>query len=126
MFAKLLLLSVICSVVSVILKPVKPEFSILVGLSFAVIFIYSVCEPMSEIFLELSGFSQYIKNGSEILTRVLKIITVAYATEIAAEISRSAGETAIAKKVEIAGRIYAARIVLPIFSLLMDVIKNVL
>ena len=126
MLIKIILLSFVCSLISVILKSVKPEYSLLTGIVFGVVFVYIISEPLSDIFVELNLFSQYIKGGEDVLKRVFRIITVAYATEIAAEISRSAGEGAIAKKVEIAGRIYAAQIVLPVFSLLMDVIKNVL
>ena len=126
MLAKVICLSLICALISIILKPVKPEYSLLVNLSYGILFVYIVSEPLSEVFLSLGDFSEYIQGGEEIFKRIFRIIIVAYVSEIGAEIARSAGESAIAKKVEIAGRICAAQVVLPIFTLLMSVIKNVL
>ena len=126
MLIKIVFLSIICSLISIILKSVKPEYSLFVSIAFCIIFIHIISEPLADVFIQLGSFSEYIQGGDEMLKRILRIITVAYTSEIAAEISRSAGESAIAKKVEIAGRIYAAQIIMPIFTILMDVIKNVL
>lgn len=126
MLLKIILLSVVCALISVILKPIRPEYSLLVNISYGIIFVYLICEPLYDVFANLESFSSYIKGGDDILKRIFKIITVAYTSEIVAEICRSAGESSIAKKVEIASRIYAAHIIIPIFSLLMGVIKNVL
>lgn len=126
MLTKILCLSLVCSLISIILKPVKAEYSLLVNISFGILFVYYISEPLSEVFLDLGSFSEYIQGGDEIFKRIFRVIIVAYISEIGAEIARSAGEGAIAKKVEIAGRIFAAQIVLPIFTLLMGVIKNVI
>lgn len=126
MLAKVICLSLICTLFSVILKSVKPEYALLVNISFGILFVYFISEPLYEIFLKLDSLSMYIQGGEDILKKIFRIILIAYMTEICAEVARSAGENAIAKKIEIAGRIYSAQIILPVFTILMGVIKNVL
>ncbi len=126
MIIKIILLAFVSTILSVILKPVKPEYSLLVGIGFAIIFAAMIIEPLSEIFLSVISISVYINGGEEIIKKILKIISIAYLSDICSEICKSAGESAIAKKVDIATRIYIAYTVMPIFVTMMDVIRNVI
>lgn len=126
MIIKIILLAFISTIISVVLKPVKPEYSLMVGIGFTIIFAGMIVEPLISIFSSVLSISDYINGGDEIIKKIIKIISVAYLSDICSEICKSAGESAIAKKVDIGSRIYIAYTIMPVFVTLLDVIRNVI
>ena len=61
-----------------------------------------------------------------LLILILKIIGVAYIVEFGAQISRDAGEEAIASKIELGGKIIIMVLSMPILLALIDLIIKIL
>ena len=59
-------------------------------------------------------------------TTILKIIGIAYIVEFGAQISRDAGENAIASKIELGGKVIMMVLALPILLALMDLVVKIL
>ena len=57
---------------------------------------------------------------------LIKITGIAYLSEFATNICKDSGETAIASKVELAGRVIIIAMSVPILGALIDTITNIL
>jgi len=57
---------------------------------------------------------------------IVKIIGIAYIVEFGAQISRDAGEEAIASKIELGGKVVMMVLAMPILLALMDLITKIL
>ncbi len=60
------------------------------------------------------------------LETILKIIGIAYITELGANVTRDAGLNSIAGKIELAGKIFILLLAIPIISAVVEVILNFL
>ena len=102
--------------ISAILKQTKPEFAIQVVLiatvmlfTFALSLSTTVYEYITEI-CNISGIkSQYLKI-------VFKIIVISYISDFTASLCRDAGESAVAVKVEMVGKLIITAASLPVFK----------
>ena len=76
-----------------------------------------------------SGFSRLLSSGGldpVFYKSIIKVIGVAYFSEIISGLCRDAGQNAIAAKVEIAGRVFVLTLTLPVVTELMNVIIGAL
>ena len=60
------------------------------------------------------------------LSIVLKVIGIAYITEFGSQVCRDAGESAIASKIELGGKIIILSLTVPILAALIEVILQIL
>ncbi|WP_048602255.1 stage III sporulation protein AD [Rubeoparvulum massiliense] len=60
------------------------------------------------------------------LETILKIIGIAYIIEFAAQLTRDAGQSSIASKIELAGKITILVLAIPILSVIIDTILRLL
>lgn len=57
---------------------------------------------------------------------IVKIIGIAYVTQFSAELARDAGEGAVARKIELGGKVSVITVMLPIVKNLTEIIINTL
>lgn len=60
------------------------------------------------------------------LSTVLKVIGIAYITEFGAQICRDAGESAVASKVELAGKVLIMILAIPIIAAVLETIVRLM
>jgi len=111
------LLGVSCSLV---LKKLRPELSLLIAAATGIL-LFSLClPPLREL---LSFFqNQAIAYGleTEYIGLGMKVIGIAYLAQMGASLCQDAGESAIAGKVELCGRIMILSTALPTAFHVMD------
>lgn len=109
---------------SAILKQTKPEFAIQLVLIAAVMlfsFVLSLSTTIYDYIAELCSISG-IK--SEYLKIVFKIIVISYISEFTASLCRDAGESAVAVKVEMVGKLIITASSLPVFKELISLLAG--
>jgi stage III sporulation protein AD len=119
-------IGIIAAVLSLIIKEQKPAFAFMISLfAGAVIFLFLVGKiaEVIEVLKDLAGHS-----GIDMifLSTILKIIGIAYIAEFAAQMTRDAGEEAIAAKIELAGKILIMFMALPIIRVLIETVLRLL
>ena len=119
-------IGIIAAVLSLIIKEQKPAFAFMISLfAGAVIFLFLVGKiaEVIEVLKDLAGHS-----GIDMifLLTILKIIGIAYIAEFAAQMTRDAGEEAIAAKIELAGKILIMFMALPIIRVLIETVLRLL
>lgn len=111
---------------SMMLKSLKPEFSLLISLAGGLIVLFMTVNYLVEL---ISAFTNIIdKTGlnNDLLKSVLKIIGVGYLTEFAGNICVDSGNSSMADKIILAGKIVILVMALPIINSIIDILVNIL
>lgn len=119
-------LAVSAAVAALYLRQVRPEFASMVALC-AGLLIFLAILPQVEAFLTaLRGFVTYSGLSQEYFVPILKVTGIAYAAQFAAELCRDAGESALAGRVELAGKVSIALLAMPVMRGLFSAIVAIL
>lgn len=116
----------ITAISALIVKQIKPEVSIVIGMAGGVVMLIMLIDAFSSI---VSSFGSMItKSGltSGIFSTVLKIIGVGYITEFSANLCADAGSSSIADKILLGGKIIIMLIAIPIVNSIIEIISGLL
>lgn len=123
---KIIGIAFVTLIIVIILKQYKPEFAMYASiLGGAIILLISLGKIDGIINLIQNMSSKTAING-QFLGIILKITGIAFLTEFAVSICKDSGETAIANKVDIGGKVIIIAISIPIISALLETIVKVL
>jgi len=116
--------ALITTFLALILKEQKPNFAFLLTL-FAGCFIFLfLVDKIYEIIHLLQKIAQKGNVDTMYIETILKIIGVAYIADFAANITKDAGQGSLAAKVELAGKIIILTMAIPILTVLIETIVN--
>jgi len=113
-------------IIVIILKQYKPEFSVYVVILAGAAIIFIVLDRITGIITLLNNLSKKTGMNAEYLAILLKITGIAILTEFAVSICKDSGETAIASKIDLGGKIIIISISIPIITALLELIINIL
>lgn len=113
-------------VVSLVLKEYKKEYAIYCSLIGGIILLTSSFGTIKEIVGFLSNISNKTSYNSEFLGLLLKITGIAVLVEYATSICRDSGETAIASKIDFAGKVIIISMSIPVISLTLTTLLKLL
>ncbi len=114
------------AVLALFIKNWKPELAIQVSLAAAVIIFASVLPYLKTLIDMLKDISTRAGIETRYISIVLKVIGIAYIAQFASEICQDAGESAIASKIEFAGKVIIMTISMPVIYSLLDVINEII
>ena len=124
---KVLVLGIIVSILSVFLKNVKPEYSILCLLIGGTIILLYILNSMLGLFNFFDEIVTKTGINNDLFMTMLKIVGVGYLVEFSASVCRDSGNSSIADKVVLAGKIMIFVISMPIlnslFNMVLDLVK---
>ena len=123
---KVLVLGIVISVLSVLLKQIKPEYSLICILVGSIILIIYIINSVQDVF---GYFSQIVnKTGvdTSLFTTLLKIIGVGYLIEFTASVCNDSGNSSIADKIILAGKLIIFTLSLPIITNLFDLVMELI
>lgn len=109
-----------------ILKQYKPEFTIYASLIGGALILLLVVDKLSGIITLLTDLSNKLSYNNKFLIILMKITGITFLTEFATSICKDSGETAIANKVDLAGKILIVSMSVPIISSLLETILKIL
>ncbi len=118
--------ALIAAILSIILRQYKPEYSLFISIAAGIIILTAVIAMIDP----LIGFVTNITDEaglSGIYAQILiKSLAVCYITQLACDCCKDAGETAIAGKIQLAGKIAILLIALPMFEGLSDIVTRLI
>ena len=123
---KIIGVGLIALVIIVLLKQYKPDFVIYVSLIAGAIILFMVLDKLTGIVELLANLSNKAGINNQFLGILLKITGIAFLTEFAVSICNDSGETAIANKIDLGGKIIIIAISRPIISALLELIIKIL
>ncbi len=124
--SKIIGVAFITTLVSILLKPTKPELSFAVtvtGVIVVLLFIVDALQNTLSVFTSIAAVTG-IENG--LLKILIKIVGVGYLTEFGASILQDFGGNSMADKVVLGGKITIVLLSLPVMEGLLNMIKGFL
>ena len=113
-------------IIIIVLKQYKPEFVIYVSILAGALILFFVMDKLAAIINLLSSLAQKANINSQFLGIILKITGIAILTEYAVSICKDSGESAIANKIDMGGKIIIIGISIPIISTLLETMLKIL
>lgn len=114
--------ALVTTVLSMVLKQYKAEFSISISIAASVIiFGFTLVQSLPIITATIDMFDRTNLPGEYILI-LIKTLGLSFVTSLAGDICKDAGETAIASKVELAGKVAVLLLAMPLFTKLLDIV----
>lgn len=123
---KIIGVGLISLIIIIIIRQYKPEFTIYVSLLAGGIILLFLMDKISGIVDILTSLSNKASIDSEFLTLLIKITGIAFLTEFAVSICKDTGETAIANKVDMGGKVIIVSMSIPIISSLLETVLQIL
>ena len=117
---------VVAAVVLTVIRRDRPEIALQVGLAVAAVVFLMIADRLLGVLTVLRDLAVRSNVNLMYLNVVLKIIGVAYVAEFGAQICRDANESAIAGKVELAGKVIILTLAVPIVIAVMEAIIKLL
>ena len=114
------------AIASLIVKQTRPELAVVLSVATAAILFFAVSGKLSELFAFFQGITERLGGESQPLFTVIRAIGVAYLTQLGADLCRDAGQTAIATKIEIAGKALILAMATPILAALIQLLVGML
>ena len=123
---KIIGVGLIALIIIIILKQYRPEFVIYVSIIAGVIILILIMDKVSAIIDLLTSLSNKTVINNEFLVLLIKITGIAYLTEFSVSICKDSGETAIANKIDIGGKVLIISMSIPIIASLLETIIKIL
>lgn len=119
---QLVLISMVASIIYIILKDIQPTFAFLILLLTSIFIISVVINQINTIIQLLQAIGERASIESSYIYTILKIIGIAYVTELGANIVKDAGLASVASKLELAGKIFILLLAIPIITAVIDIV----
>ena len=116
---KIVAIGVITCIANIIIKQIKPEYSILIVLSGGLVILLLIINSLSSNFKQISNVFSVLKIDNAIIKSILKILGIGYLVEFGAGICNDTGHSSLAEKIVLAGKI-------AILIMCMPIIKNLI
>lgn len=123
---KIILVGVVTSISTVILKQVKPELSILSTLAGSLVMLLLIVDHLTGI---ISSFQEIVSKTSinfKLFGSILKIVGVGYLAEFGANICQDSGNSSIADKILFAGKVIILFLAFPIINSMLTTVVGLL
>ncbi|WP_404450465.1 stage III sporulation protein AD [Sutcliffiella horikoshii] len=119
-------LGLIATFLALVVKEQKPTFAfMLVVFVGCAIFIFLV-EQVFDVIRMLERIAINANVNLIYVETILKIVGIAYIAEFGAQITKDAGQGAIASKIELAGKILILAMAIPILTVIIETIINLI
>ena len=109
-----------------ILKQYKPEFVIYVSLLAGALILSLIFSKISGIFELINNLASKISIHQEFIILLIKITGIAILTEFAVSICKDSGETAIASKIDMGGKVIIISMSIPIIAGFLETVLKIL
>ena len=123
---KIIGVGIIALIINIILKQYKPEFTIYVSIIAGILILFLVMDKLYGVINLLINISNKTGTGTEFIGVLLKITGIAILTEFGVSICKDSGETAIASKIDLGGKIIIISISIPIITALLELLLQIL
>ena len=123
---KVVALGFVATILVVLVKQHRPELAIQISIIASALIFFYIAPYFLGVMRMLEGLTDKLNIDTKYFDIVIKVIGVAYVTQFGAELCRDAGESAIASKIELAGKILLLVMSMPIVYSLVNLVIGVL
>lgn len=109
----------------IILKNQKPELALMCVLASSIIMLLFIFDELKAVVDLLNRLIESSSIDKNFLKIILKIVGISYIVEFGRNICNDAGESSIANKIEIAGKVIIVSLSIPIVTSLVEIVSAV-
>ena len=120
----LIAIAVIGTVICVLIKQYRPEYTPLVAIGTGIIILVLVLPQTKEMIEYLENISNLADVDSIYIRTILKALGVCVITQLASDTCKDCGQSSIASKVELGGKIAILAISIPFFTSLIETVQK--
>lgn len=110
----------VAAVIAVLLKQHKPEYAVILSIGAGILIITMILSAIIPALGEINSLINLSGIHEEYAKIIIKSLGICFITQFAADTCRDANETALASKIETAGKIAVLLISLPMFKNIAD------
>lgn len=121
---QIITLSIVASLLYIILKDVNPIFAFFIVIITGAMILFSIVNQVGIIIHLIRSLSEKATVDKLYMDTILKIIGIAYITELGANMTKDAGLSSVSGKIELAGKLFILLLAIPIISAVIDIILN--
>ncbi|MBQ7977292.1 MAG: stage III sporulation protein AD [Clostridia bacterium] len=123
---KIIGLALIVVVAVMVVKQTKPEIALLIGVAGSILIFFYIIDLLEQAFGVFSYVLDVTGLNSELFLVLLKIIGIGYLTEFSANLCADSGNSAVASKIMLAGKLVIFVLAIPIIKSLIDIIVSIM
>lgn len=123
---KIISIAIITCVACLIVKPVRNDFAIMLSIVGGIIIIFYLLSYLSNVFDMFNNIFTVSGINSSLYAIIFKIIGIGYLTEFTASICNDTGNSSIADKVLLGGKIIILVMALPIVTSILNIVMELL
>lgn len=114
-------IAIISTALCILIKQYKPEYAMIVSLACGILLFSIIIVSLLPAFKTMSDLMQKAHINTTYTKAIIKTLGVCYVTQLASESCKDAGQSAIASKVELSGKVFIVLISLPLFEDLINI-----
>lgn len=103
----------------ILLRQYRPEYAVMASIVTGLLFVGLILKALDGVIGEIGGILD--ATGAGYAQVLFKIIGVCFLVQIAADTCRDSGESALAAKIEIAGRVSILILALPLYTRVLEI-----
>ncbi|WP_126427543.1 stage III sporulation protein AD [Brevibacillus marinus] len=119
-------LGIVATILALVIKEQKSMFAFLLTIVAGVLIFLFLIDKIAEVIRVLERLAVQADLNLIFLETILKIIGIAYIAEFGAQITRDAGQGAIASKIELAGKVLILVMAVPIVQIIIETVVGLL
>lgn len=123
---KLVAFAIIAVILVIVLNEQRKDIGLLLSIVAGIGLIVFSIYKLSSVFDMLNSLISKSGISSEFLSIILKVTAISYIVEFGKNVCMDAGQSAIANKLEIAGKIVIVTLSIPLISSLMSIITGII
>ncbi|MBO5022053.1 MAG: hypothetical protein J6C53_01035 [Clostridia bacterium] len=123
---KIIVIGLITCVATIIVKPVRSDFSIIIAIAGGIIIIFLIVNYLTGVFDVIKSIINVTGVNSAIYKFLIKIIAIGYLIEFTAGICSETGNSSLGDKVLLGGKIIIMVMSLPIITNILQIIMELL
>jgi stage III sporulation protein AD len=123
---QIVLLGIIASILYIVLKDVHASFAFFLILITGIIILLAIIQQIGTIFTLVQSLGDKANVEGMYMETILKIIGIAYIAELGASITKDAGLSSVAAKIELAAKIFILVLAVPIITAVIESILSFL
>jgi stage III sporulation protein AD len=123
---KILAIALITSIASLIVRPVRNDFAVMIALTGGVVILVLVLSYLTGIFDTIKNVIDTTGVSSGLYSLILKIVGIGYLVEFTAGVCSETGNSGLGDKVLLGGKVVIMVMALPIVTSILQIIMEIL
>ena len=110
----------------IILKNQKPEIALICVIASSIIMLAFIFDELKSVISLINSLILNSSIDSSYIKIILKVIGISYLVEFGKDICKDAGESAIANKIEMAGKVIVVSVSIPVIASLIEIVSQII